>query len=789
MKKRQKLKKNSVDYKNIITNRIIGILVFVVLFSLTVGYALYSQILSLDGNVAVKTQGDFYINRVSYISGSNVDTTKTPTHTDKTINFNLVFTSAGLDADYTAVYEIEVNNDTFYDQTFNGFVFAPKVYNTDGEEISSENFTIAITGCDDYIFHELSTTTLTVTFHYVPTDESFSYVVGGEGEIDSTEKPEGNLVGNVTPTSGDLTGTNNLAQFTINALNTYTTNREFKIELNNPNFVVCDSTGNTNVSFNIGSNTEDSYTFYIKKADDSNFSTNSYNVSVTLVSPNIPRANAGTVTLAVDETPSFIDTLPPVISNVQAEIKNNNGQIDLTWGASDDSNIDGFTVIAYKEGTEISRYQTNSQSYSFTGLSEGNYYFKVFGTDEYGNTPGDTDIINANSNSGYCSMSNIVEGKWTFSITYNLTRLTATNTTVNRGETYTGTITSTTKGNNTYYPPADLTSVTMGGTTLTNNDYTYTRDNNGNATITIPNVIGDVVITATGTNQGVCLLEGTPILLASGKTKNIEDITYDDLLKVFDHTTGKTTYVYPIWLEKKQLNEKYTKVTLEDNTVIKFAKNHTIYNADKNMYASVLNREELNIGDSVYKLKNNKLVKVKVKNIETITKKVYSYNIVSTIHYNVFANGVLTSDATASISNIYGFNDDATYSDNYYAISNSEGLPYEKVNMIPKYLYYGLNLRNASFALDPNYDIDIYDIFENFINNDEVMKKMNTKNNKLVFNVNIDNKVTKVVEGTKYKLPNNNKVKYYIETSTNKKYNPGSTININYSVYLKSIKK
>lgn len=786
----KKLKKDDKDYKSIIANRIIGLLVFAVIFSLTIGYALYTQVLSLDGTVAVKTQGDFYISRVELVNSSNVDTTQTPTHTDNTIDFNLIFTGAGLEADYTAVYEIDVNNDTFYDQTFNGFAFVPTIYNADNEEISSDNFTISVSGCDDYIFHKLSTTTVTVTFHYVPTDNSTSYIVDGEGTIDSTEKPEGNLVGTVSPTSGDLTGTNDLAQFTISALNTYTTNREFTLELNNPNFVVCDSTGNTNVSFNIGSNTEDTFTFYIKKADDSNFSTNSYNVSVTLVSPNIPRANAGTVTLAVDETPSFIDTLPPVISNVQAEVKNNNGQIDLTWGASDDSNIGGYTVIAYKEGNEIGRYNTTTQSYSFTGLSEGNYYFKVFGTDEYGNTPGDADIINANANSGYCSMSNIVEAKWTFTVTYNLTRLTATNGTVNRGQTYTGTLNTYTQGNNTYYAPEALTSVTMGGTTLSTSDYTYTRNNNGVGTITIPNVTGNVVITATGTNQGgVCLLEGTPILLANGKTKNIEDITYDDLLKVFDHTTGKTTYVYPIWLEKKQLNNKYTKVTLEDNTVIKFAKNHTMYNADKNMYASVLDREELNVGDHVYKLKNNKLVKVKVKKIETINEKVYSYNIVSTVHYNVFANGTLTSDATASISNIYGFNDDATYSDNYYAISNSEPLPYEKVNMIPKYLYYGLNLRNASFALDPNYDVDIYDIFDNFINDNNVMKEMNTKDNKLLFNVNVDNKVKKVTEGTKYKLPNNKNIKYYIETSTNKKYKPGSTIDINYSVYLKSIKK
>ena len=112
------IRKNDNDYKSIVANRIIGLLVFVVVFSLSIGYALYNQVLNLEGTVAVKTQGDFYINRVELIDSSNVDTSQTPTHTDETIDFNLVFISAGLEADYTAVYEIEVINDTFYDQTF-----------------------------------------------------------------------------------------------------------------------------------------------------------------------------------------------------------------------------------------------------------------------------------------------------------------------------------------------------------------------------------------------------------------------------------------------------------------------------------------------------------------------------------------------------------------------------------------------------------------------------------------------------------------------------------------------
>ena len=65
----------------------------------------------------------------------------------------------------------------------------------------------------------------------------------------------------------------------------------------------------------------------------------------------------------------------------------------------------------------------------------------------------------------------------------------------------------------------------MGGTALTRSEYSYTRNNNERGIITIPNVTGDIVIRATGVSSGGgCLVEGTKILLANGKYKNIEDI-------------------------------------------------------------------------------------------------------------------------------------------------------------------------------------------------------------------------------------------------------------------------
>ena len=779
-----KKKKEEREKSHIRINNIIALLTVTVLFFISTGFALYNQIINLNGEVSVNTQGDFYISGVRLISSSNVDTESLPSYTNNFISFNLIFKDLGEDS-YNAVYEIDVSNDTFYDQTFNGVIYDPIIKDSNGNVIDNQYFNYTISGIDDYTFPRLSTTTLTINIVFTPPVDG-DYTVEGELGIDAVEKPEGNLRGTVIGSVGDLTGNNEIVSFKVNVINTYTTNREFRLRLSNSNFIICDQNGN-DITFNINTNTEQEYTFYIKKKDGVSFNSSSYDVSISLISTNLPTNNCGSVTLLVDEDSSYTDEDPPVISNLGANVLDTNGSVEVNFAGTDESNIVEYHIIAYKDNNEVSNVTVDSltTSYTFTNLSEGLYYFVVYGVDSEGNS-GESFLGSASTDEGFAMKTSQINCKWVFNVTYNLTNLNATNGTVNRGQTYTGTISGTRAGLITYNVPNNLDSVTMGGVRLSNREYTYTHNNNDTATITIPNVTGDIVISATGTNGG-CLVEGTKILLANGKYKNIEDIDYDDLLTVYDHVNGNITYVYPIWLEKKQVSNNYIKVTLEDNTSIKFTKDHSLYNADTNMYASILDSNQIDVGSNVYKIKNNKLIKVKIKKIEKINKKVNYYNIVSTIHYNVFSNDILTSDSTAAISNIYGFNDDATYSDNYKKISNGKELSYDKVSFIPKYLYYGLNLRNASFIED--YDISLYDLLNTYTNDNNIMKSINSKNNKLVFLVNIDNKVDKVFEGTKYKLPNNKNIKYYIDTSTNKKYKPGTNIEIDYSVYLKSIKK
>ena len=228
-------KKEEREKSHIRINNIIALITVTVLCFMSAGFALYNQVLNLNGDVGVNTQGDFYINDVRLVSSTNVDTSSLPTYTNDHISFNLKFDDLGDDS-YTAVYEIDVINDTFYDQTFNGVIYGPIIKDSNGNVIDSQYFNYTISGIDDYTFPRLSTTTLTINIVFTPPVDG-DYTVEGELEIDAVEKPEGNLRGTIVGTVGDLTGNNEMVPFKVNVINTYTTNREFRLKLSNSNFV------------------------------------------------------------------------------------------------------------------------------------------------------------------------------------------------------------------------------------------------------------------------------------------------------------------------------------------------------------------------------------------------------------------------------------------------------------------------------------------------------------------------------------------------------------------------
>lgn len=152
-----------------------------------------------------------------------------------------------------------------------------------------------------------------------------------------------------------------------------------------------------------------------------------------------------------------------------------------------------------------------------------------------------------------------------------------------------------------------------------------------------------------------CFLKGTKITLADETKKQIEDITYDDNLLVWDFDEGKKSESSICWLTIPGLkNDHYYKLTFSDGTVLKTTgrnSNHKVYNVDERFFKGV---DKTEVGDRI--MSENGIVTVT--NKEYIEEEVEYYNLITTHKINCYAEGILTSDR---YGNMYPVGDDMKY--------------------------------------------------------------------------------------------------------------------------------
>lgn len=138
-----------------------------------------------------------------------------------------------------------------------------------------------------------------------------------------------------------------------------------------------------------------------------------------------------------------------------------------------------------------------------------------------------------------------------------------------------------------------------------------------------------------------CFLTGTKITMADGSTKNIEDLTYNDELRVWDFDEGKYSTAPICWLTKLGLtNDHYYKLTFSDGTELCTTgtnSNHKVYNVDERFFKGV---DKTEIGDRIFS--ENGIVTVI--NKEYIEEEVPYYNVITSKKFDCFANGILTAD-------------------------------------------------------------------------------------------------------------------------------------------------
>lgn len=142
-----------------------------------------------------------------------------------------------------------------------------------------------------------------------------------------------------------------------------------------------------------------------------------------------------------------------------------------------------------------------------------------------------------------------------------------------------------------------------------------------------------------------CLIKGTLITLADGSKKPVEDITYDDELLVWNFYKGCFDKAKPRWIKITQTAKVYNKLTFDNGTTLGLVGEggtqgyHRIFNEQAKLFTHT-GVPETPIGTITFAEDCTKPALVKQ---ELVHEEVEFYNIITETHFNLFANGILTS--------------------------------------------------------------------------------------------------------------------------------------------------
>jgi hypothetical protein len=147
----------------------------------------------------------------------------------------------------------------------------------------------------------------------------------------------------------------------------------------------------------------------------------------------------------------------------------------------------------------------------------------------------------------------------------------------------------------------------------------------------------------------VCLIEGTKIAMADGSEKNIEDITYEDELLVWNFDECHFDTAKPVWMVRPFTMEAHNLVEFSDGTklgTIAGIEGHCIFNAQRGAF-TYMNTADTPEGTDTFSVKGHT---VSLIGTERISEETRFYNIMTYKHVNMFANGILTS---SKLNNVY----------------------------------------------------------------------------------------------------------------------------------------
>lgn len=197
---------------------------------------------------------------------------------------------------------------------------------------------------------------------------------------------------------------------------------------------------------------------------------------------------------------------------------------------------------------------------------------------------------------------------------------------------------------------------TSGYLYFSTNDYGSIKSVTGGVTI-VNNYTVKVTGDGTASADYMCMIEGTQITLADETTKAIEDITYDDELLVWNFYDGKFDKAKPSWIKVEETAPRYNLVKFSNGSEVGFVGAggekgyHRIFNKEAGKFTYTGNFKETPNGTTTFAQDGTFPTVISQ---EVVEKSVKFYNVITDKHYNLFANGILTS---CKLSNKYRIED------------------------------------------------------------------------------------------------------------------------------------
>ena len=519
---------------------IMGISLVVVLFFLTIGYALYEQPLNLNSNLGLKKPGTLEITKLeTYASNLPTDAGSLELINGQ-LSLNYTFkvgnASSEGEQEYEATYLITLTNNSPYDYVFSGFSLEPQL---DIQGTTSENAGAVLTYEYSSVVVDKKVNigetipvndkgVVAITIHFVVKSQANNTTigVGGGANVNTSTDDSGTFYGGIVdaPVTLDLTSAMTKTCFEVDVTNTHKMDLTYNFSLINNNFYLVDSLGNPLGDFQISApsetRSENSQTvkLCVNIKEGAQFPSETEKTQVVIHPVGLSSFSVGTITINVDKDEEVVFKGLPELSdlsfkalryNLDTENNSNSSLItSATWTRTDsngfsmdfwtvelygrvgetDTLIETFTVGGDEDTTihELSIPTSVLTSTKFTNIinNNGNFYIRVYGTDAAGYS-GKEECGKEGTSS--CIVSDLANLKYQFNLTVTSAvtdvSVSSTNTTNNQATVYlnnpfTTVVTVTT----TNYTINGVT-VTKGSgeevTTLNSTDhYTYAQKSN-----------------------------------------------------------------------------------------------------------------------------------------------------------------------------------------------------------------------------------------------------------------------------------------------------------------------